>query len=138
MKMEIIEIEQSLFPDVVVDKCFIGGRLVFHPLPELLTIMRMQGVATIPDIMGPRRHRPIADIRFALWWVLHRQYGWSFPRIGREFNRDHSSVVHGVQFVDEMLAATATTERVRNIRFWVELLGKKEIEPEFEIMARAA
>lgn len=100
MKMEAIEIEHSLFPEIVVDKCYIGGRLVFDPLPHLLTQMRRVTDVSISEVMGPGRKQRVADLRYVIMWVLRTQCHWSFPRIGREFNRDHSTVQHGVKLIE--------------------------------------
>lgn len=51
---------------------------------------------SIKDLIGQDRRRPVALARFEAWAALHA-IGWSTPRIGRKFNRDHSTIVHGIQ-----------------------------------------
>lgn len=48
------------------------------------------------DILGPVRMFPFCRARWAVWQVL-RERGYSYPRIGAHFNRDHSTIIHGVK-----------------------------------------
>lgn len=43
-------------------------------------------------LFGRMRHRQIATARTEVWRELRRQ-GWSYPRIAKAFNRDHSTVL---------------------------------------------
>lgn len=43
------------------------------------------------------RHQHIARARFMVWCILHSPLQWSYPKIGQVFDRDHSTVVDGVQ-----------------------------------------
>lgn len=48
------------------------------------------------DIFGACRFRQIARARQYAMWLL-REQGFSFPEIGRRFDRDHSTVIHAVR-----------------------------------------
>lgn len=45
-------------------------------------------------ILGPSREWHLMPAREAIAFVLHKRYGYSFARIGRETRRHHTSVVH--------------------------------------------
>lgn len=47
------------------------------------------------DLTGNYRYAFITRARYALFLAL-RQRGWSYPRIGRLFKRDHSTVIYGI------------------------------------------
>lgn len=47
------------------------------------------------DITGRARYSRVRDARFALYWVGRDHLGYSFARVGRALDRDHSSVMHG-------------------------------------------
>jgi chromosomal replication initiation ATPase DnaA len=47
-------------------------------------------------LASERRDRPVIDARWAAMWLC-REAGFSYPRIGRAFGRDHSAVMHAVR-----------------------------------------
>ena len=48
-----------------------------------------------PDaLFGRLRHQQICAARHAVWRALHVA-GWSYPRIGKAFGRDHATVMNG-------------------------------------------
>jgi chromosomal replication initiation ATPase DnaA len=51
---------------------------------------------SIEALMGPRKDRLAARARWAIWLVLYDDLGWSLNAVGVRFNRDHTSVMHGV------------------------------------------
>ena len=48
------------------------------------------------EIMGRSRKAPIAQARHLVWLVAQRQ-GMSLTQIGRAFDRDHTTVLHGIR-----------------------------------------
>lgn len=48
------------------------------------------------DIMGKSRKAPIAQARFLVWFVA-RQQGMTLQQIARTFDRDHTTILHGIQ-----------------------------------------
>jgi chromosomal replication initiation ATPase DnaA len=48
------------------------------------------------DVVGKRRTKDITKQRHYLMWIL-RMSGFSFPIIGKAFNRDHSTVISAVK-----------------------------------------
>ena len=53
-----------------------------------------------PVILGGGRSAESCSARFAVIFILHRKYHWSFCRIGKRIGRDHSTVLAAVQQVD--------------------------------------
>lgn len=50
---------------------------------------------SVKVILGPSRRAPIARARRWYWWMARRN-GHSVCAIARAFNRDHTTVVHGI------------------------------------------
>jgi hypothetical protein len=50
------------------------------------------------SILTMNRRRPFSTARFAFWWHLHEECGWSLPAIGKRWGCDHKSVLYGVRF----------------------------------------
>jgi chromosomal replication initiator protein len=60
--------------------------------------------------------KPESQARMIAMWVLHVYFGLSFPIIGQLFcGRDHSTIVHGYQRVDEDPSLKADAEAVVGI-----------------------
>lgn len=54
------------------------------------------------DLLQPSRHRHIVRARQAVWWVM-RFHGIPYPRIGRRFGKDHSTVHHGKKQAESLM-----------------------------------
>jgi chromosomal replication initiation ATPase DnaA len=54
-------------------------------------------LVSIKDMRGHMRLPEYVDARMAVWYVLHTKLNMGYSVIGRIYNRDHSSIVYGVQ-----------------------------------------
>lgn len=54
------------------------------------------------DLMGTRRHREIVDVRHLCYYLM-RKHNMTTVYIGKLFNKDHSSIIHGSEKVAEYL-----------------------------------
>lgn len=70
------------------------------------------------DIKGTRRPANIANPRQIAMYLTRRITNLSFPEIGREFNRDNSTVQHGCKKVEQDIKTNP------NLRAEIELLEK--------------
>jgi chromosomal replication initiation ATPase DnaA len=62
------------------------------------------------DLFSGSRAREIRACRFDIWWVLHRQMGFSLNRIGdRLGGYHHATVLNGVRRHDQAIAQGTTT-----------------------------
>jgi hypothetical protein len=48
-------------------------------------------------IQGPLRFKKIVAARHELWWRVKTEMNYSYARIGRLANRDHSTIIHAVE-----------------------------------------
>lgn len=56
---------------------------------------------TPEEFMSPTRRRRLAWARFIVWKKAH-EAGRSYPEIGREFNRHHTTIMQGIRRADEL------------------------------------
>jgi chromosomal replication initiation ATPase DnaA len=66
---------------------------------ELLAIVKRIAAAhdvTVDELLGPSREAAPAHARQALWATLHERGHWSYPRLGKTFGRDHTTIIAGV------------------------------------------
>lgn len=57
-------------------------------------VLRRHPGVRLEDLAGPRKAQPIVDARFdAIFTIIEERRDLSFSRVGRFFNRDHSSVL---------------------------------------------
>ncbi len=69
----------------------------FFGIANALVGHAAQAIRFTPDeVTGQRRHKMLIAARSAIAIVLLER-GWSYPRIGRALNRDHTTIVHAVQ-----------------------------------------
>jgi chromosomal replication initiation ATPase DnaA len=72
---------------------------------EMLAILRAVSevsIVTPGDITGPERKRSISVVRFCFMYIA-KEYEFTYAAIGRFVNRDHSTVIHGVNNYESWL-----------------------------------
>jgi hypothetical protein len=52
------------------------------------------------DVVGRSRHRPVVYARHCAVWVVRRRTDFSYPAIGRFFDRDHTTMISACRAVD--------------------------------------
>lgn len=55
---------------------------------------------TIEELISDRRHQPLVEARQELYWQIYKNTNWSLPRIGKLFNKDHTTILHGLRRVE--------------------------------------
>ncbi|MBB4200610.1 hypothetical protein GGD83_004439 [Rhodoblastus sphagnicola] len=68
--------------------------------PILKLVSERTGVS-IKEILGDEKPAAIAAARQEAMWAVKKITNWSLPRIGRRFNRDHTTVLHAIRRVEE-------------------------------------
>lgn len=54
------------------------------------------------DILGKDRFHFLMPARFAVWKAL-KDTGCSYAQVGRWFDRDHTTIIHGVRRANQMV-----------------------------------
>ena len=76
---------------------------------------------TVEEIKSRKRTPEIAEARFVYWKLRFEKHGYSYSAIGRETNRTHATVAHGVRRANDLISMRDR----RTIKIW-ELI--KDIE----------
>ncbi len=63
------------------------------------------------DIISPRRYRPYVVPRHIAMWLSYELTTASYSMIGRLFERDHTTVMHGVRNARKILRRCMATRR---------------------------
>ena len=57
---------------------------------------------TVEDMMGKSRKAEVVMARQVWWWYI-RDRGCGYSEIGRLSGRDHSTVIHGVKRISDLI-----------------------------------
>ena len=68
-------------------------------------------------LRGTLKTKNTAEARQVAMYLVRKLTNMSFPDVGREFGRDHSTVIHGINKVEKMLAdpTTGLQDNIRDI-----------------------
>jgi len=67
----------------------------------------------VNDILKKSRYDDIVEARFIYFWIVRKKYMFSFHLIGRFVNKDHATVLYGVNKAEEwMVTRKGFKERV--------------------------
>lgn len=80
----------------------------------------------LPIVMGDNRKRSYVIARNLSYRLLRRHLSWSYAELGEFFNKDHSSVMHGVKSINNDIASDPVfRERARVIEDAVDKIMDK-------------
>jgi hypothetical protein len=74
------------------------------PAREALQAVSTRTRVPVADILGRNRWPPIAAARHEAVWRVRQVTGWSLPRLGRFFKRDHTTVLHSIREMNKRSA----------------------------------
>ena len=72
---------------------------------RVVDIVRQESERTgvsINDILGSGRCTELCHLRHYIMWRARIETGLSYPQIGRQLGKDHTSVLHGVKRIEAM------------------------------------
>lgn len=76
-----------------------GPYISFYKAQEYKEIVEKSlcgGMITLDTFKNRSRSPEFSHVRFEAWMILHIEYSVSYSMIGRLYNLDHSSVMHGI------------------------------------------
>lgn len=103
---QVIELKSSN-PFLEVDES-VKAALRWPPKERITEILKDTGY-TVTDIKGRSRVQKLVRLRQHICWVLHKEFKWSYPRIGKYIQKDHTTVLHGVLKWQEILDSKEKT-----------------------------
>jgi chromosomal replication initiator protein len=86
------------------------------PTPNLIIgqVCKFYNVDDV-ELRGSKKHKGIAEPRQVAMYLVRKLTNLSFPDIGREFAKDHSTVIYNIRKV-EVALKNGDTELQNNIR----------------------
>ena len=70
------------------------------------------GFVTVDDIRGPSRMKGISEARALAQWLTRAKLGMSYPELGREFGKDHTSCRSACQRVERASGTLLSSARM--------------------------
>ena len=80
---------------------------------QIIAAVAKEHGVTVAEIVGHRRSTWIVAARWEAIKRVSLETGWSLPRIGRVFDRDHTSVLHALRRMGVDYRSAETTGRQR-------------------------
>jgi Bacterial dnaA protein helix-turn-helix len=74
------------------------------PAREAVRAVSTRTSVPVAEILGRNRRPPIAAARHEAVWRVRLVTGWSLPRLGRFFKRDHTTVLHSLHEMNKRSA----------------------------------
>jgi chromosomal replication initiation ATPase DnaA len=73
-------------------------------LPDIFKAITEATGKSAQDMVGPRRYRHLSRPRFLTYWLMKTlRSDLSFTAIGKALNRDHTTIMHGVEKFEEQM-----------------------------------
>ena len=111
MKLDLPSVERSI-------KDMFKGRDATLPTPELIIGEVSRFYSIDPSVIrSTLKNKNTAEARQVAMHLIRRMTNLSLPEIGREFGRDHSTVIHALKRVEQQLAAPSSglADNIRDI-----------------------
>lgn len=67
---------------------------------------------SIDDVLSKSKRIEIVRARQLAWYVLHKKYGWSLSTIARHTKKNHTTILHGINKVRDLLVMHADVRMV--------------------------
>ncbi len=80
------------------------GTIPFVNAESILSFVSTYSGIPQEKLQGTKRTAGIVMARFVAYYLLHRELGVSLTETGRIMRKDHTTILHGVRFLDELLA----------------------------------
>jgi chromosomal replication initiator protein len=77
---------------------------------------------TIAQVKGKCRVRGYVKARFVSIYIIRKRTGLTLKEIGRLFHRDHTSIIHAVQTIEEVLSLRFDNDYQDEIKRLMEII----------------
>lgn len=82
------------------------GSLVLLPSTTVDVVCEAWGVSRA-QVYADVRYPRVVEARWVIWYICRQVTPLSYPELGVEFGKDHTTVLHGVQKITQRLATDA-------------------------------
>jgi len=77
---------------------------------------------TTAQVKGKCRLRGYVKARFVAIYIIRKRTGLTLKEIGRLFHRDHTSIIHAVQTIEEVLSLRFDNDYQEEIKKLMEII----------------
>jgi chromosomal replication initiator protein len=77
---------------------------------------------TTAQVKGKCRLRGYVKARFVSIYIIRKRTGLTLKEIGRLFHRDHTSIIHAVQTIEEVLSLRFDNDYQEEIKKLMEII----------------
>ena len=74
-----------------------------RPSPSASRLMGIVSSVTGVNINEDSRRRPVVDARYIFYKIYKDMEGWTFSDIGALFGKDHATVIHGINTIENII-----------------------------------
>lgn len=78
--------------------------IIMNPIDRLVLTFCNGLEFTKKELLSKSRSPKLVSARHALWLYLSIHYKYSYSDIGRYFNKDHTTITHGINRAEELLS----------------------------------
>jgi len=71
---------------------------------------------TVDDILSRDRSKAVAEARAVSMWLARSKLGMSYPELGREFVRDHSTCMSSVRKIENATGMLLASARILSLQ----------------------
>ena len=82
-----------------------------RPLQAIAEASAAVNQVTIVELFSERRNQNFVYARQEAMYISRMLTGYSFPRIGQYFKKDHTTIIHGIKTVEKRIKADPTLRR---------------------------
>lgn len=58
---------------------------------------------SVDEVQSKTQRIEIVRARQLAWYILHKKYGWSYNTIARCTKRDHTTIIHGINKINDLM-----------------------------------
>lgn len=85
-----------------------------------LKIMCQTTDTTKNELLGKCKDRTLCSYRFLLWYYLHKYFDYGCSKLGKYFNRNHATIIHGMKCAEDYLHIPCfRKEKLRYMEFLI-------------------
>lgn len=95
----------GMSPDLELAQTILGKTSKPVTLDRIIQVVAEQYRVTPDDLVSPKRNKEYTQPRHIACYLIRDMTGSSFQQIGKAFDRDHTSVMHGIKKVQREIDA---------------------------------
>lgn len=71
---------------------------------EIVAQAARAGGFEVSQLYGQRRHHSLVAARYVAMYLIKKRCGYNLVQLAKLFNRDHTSVIYALRYIDGMIS----------------------------------